>query len=73
MRERNYRRIPGRLLLAQRTVDNVVAVDRKMIGKVFHVLRWTLKELERAIAASQQVVHRSVPSHHQRHKDPVAW
>ena len=73
VREHSYRRTPARRMLVQWTIDTVVAVDRKMIGKVFHVLRWTSKELERAIAASQQVVHRSVPSHHQRHKDPVAW
>ena len=35
----------------QRYFDNVVAVDRAMIAKVFHVLKWMLSELERTIAA----------------------
>jgi hypothetical protein len=38
-------------VLVQRYLDNVVAVDRKMIARVFHVLKWTPAELERAIAA----------------------
>ena len=36
-------------MLVQRTVDNVIAVDRKMIGEVFHVLRWTSRDLDRAV------------------------
>lgn len=41
---------------AQRTLvlqylDNVVAAERKMIGKVFHVLKWTAGELDRTIGA----------------------
>ena len=40
----------ARRVLVQRYIDNVVATDRKMIGKVFHVLKWTSRELERAIA-----------------------
>jgi len=34
-----------------RYLDNVVAADRKMVTKVFHVLKWTPAELERTIAA----------------------
>ena len=41
----------ARRVLVQRYIDNVVAVDRKMIAKVFHVLKWTPKELDRTIAA----------------------
>jgi hypothetical protein len=36
-------------VLVQRCLDNVVATDRKMIGKVFHVLKWTSRELDRTI------------------------
>jgi hypothetical protein len=48
---RPIKRTEARRVLVQRYLDNVVATDRKMIGKVFHVLRWTKRELGRAIAA----------------------
>jgi hypothetical protein len=35
----------------QRYLDNVVAADRKMIAKVFHVLKWTSRELDRILVA----------------------
>ena len=38
-------------MLVQRYLDNVVAADRKRIGKVFHVLKRTSRELEWTIAA----------------------
>jgi hypothetical protein len=41
----------ARRVLVQRYLDNVVAVDRAMIAKVFHVLKWTPEELDRTIAA----------------------
>lgn len=41
----------ARRTLVSRYLDNVVAADRKMVAKVFHVLRWTPAELERTIAA----------------------
>jgi len=41
-------------VLVQRYLDNVVAADRRMIGKVFHIFRWTPRELERTIAALQE-------------------
>jgi len=44
-------RAEARRVLVQRYLDNVVAADHKMIAKVFHVLKWTSKELERTIAA----------------------
>jgi hypothetical protein len=37
--------------LVQRYLDNVVAADRAMIARVFHVLKWTPTELDRTIAA----------------------
>jgi hypothetical protein len=37
-----------------RYIDNVVATDRKMIGKVFHVLKWTSRELDRTITELQK-------------------
>lgn len=41
----------ARRALVLRYLDNVVAADRKMVAKVFHVLKWTPAELERTIAA----------------------
>ena len=37
--------------LVRRYLENVVAADRAMVKGVFHVLKWTPAELERAIAA----------------------
>ena len=48
---RGIMRSEVRRALVQRYIDNVVAVDRKMISKVFHVLRWMSRELERTITA----------------------
>jgi hypothetical protein len=48
---RAIKRSEARRVLVQRYIDNVVATDRKMIAKVFHVLKWTSRELERTIAA----------------------
>jgi hypothetical protein len=48
---RGIKRGEARRVLAQRYIDNVVATDRKMIGKVFHVLKWTSRELDCTIAA----------------------
>jgi len=47
---RGIKRSEARRALVQRYIDNVVATDRKMIAKVFHVLKWTSKELDRTIA-----------------------
>jgi hypothetical protein len=47
---RSIKRGEARRHLVQRHVDNVVAADRKMIAKVFHVLRWTSREMDRTIA-----------------------
>ena len=46
---RGIKRSEARRVLVQRYIDNVVATDRKMVGKVFHVLKWTPKELERTL------------------------
>ena len=48
---RGIKRSEARQVLVQRYLDNVVATDRKMIAKVFHVLKWTSRELDRTIAA----------------------
>jgi hypothetical protein len=37
--------------LVSRYLDNVVAADRRMIAKVFHILKWTPAELDRGITA----------------------
>jgi len=34
-----------------RYLDNVVAAERKMIAKVFHIFKWTPRELDCTIAA----------------------
>jgi hypothetical protein len=44
------KRSEARRVLVSRYLDNVIAIDRKMIAKVFHVLRWTPRELDRTIA-----------------------
>jgi hypothetical protein len=46
---RGIKRSEARRMLVQRYMDNVVATDRKMIAKVFHVLKWTSRELDRTI------------------------
>jgi hypothetical protein len=43
-------RAEARRALVSRYIDNVVAADRKMVAKMFHVLRWTPTELNRTIA-----------------------
>ena len=42
---RNIKRSEARGTLLRRYLDNVVAADRKMVAKVFHVLRWTPTEI----------------------------
>ena len=51
---RQITRSQARWALVSHYLDNVVAADRKMIGKVFHVLKWTPTELDRTIAALLQ-------------------
>jgi hypothetical protein len=46
---RGIKRSEARRVLVLRYLDNVVATDRKMIAKVFHVLKWTSRELDRTI------------------------
>jgi hypothetical protein len=50
-RARAIKRSEARRVLVQRYLDNVVAAGRRMIGKVFHVLRWTKRDLDCTIAA----------------------
>ncbi len=47
---RQIKRSEARRALILRYLDNVVAAERKMIGQIFHVLRWTSAEIERTIA-----------------------
>jgi len=47
---RTIGRADARQTLVRRYMENVVAADEKMIGKVFHVLKWTRSELARTIA-----------------------
>ena len=49
-RARPIKRIEARRAVVLRYLENVAVADRKMIGKVFHVLRWTKRELDRTIA-----------------------
>lgn len=46
---RQISRAEARRVLVLRYLDNVVAADRKMIGKVFYVLKWMPAELNRTI------------------------
>jgi hypothetical protein len=48
---RSIGRGEARRVLVRRYLDNVVAADRGMVAKVFHVMKWTKRELERAIEA----------------------
>jgi hypothetical protein len=49
-RARHIKRSEARRTLVLRYLDNVVAADRKMIEKVFHVHKWTSRELDRTLA-----------------------
>ncbi|HDQ73189.1 MAG TPA: hypothetical protein ENN19_14015 [Chloroflexi bacterium] len=46
---RSIKRSEARRILLQRYLENVVAADRKMVAKAFHVLKWTPKELEHTL------------------------
>jgi hypothetical protein len=48
---RAIRRSEARVVLVSQYVDNVVAIDRRMVRRVFHVLDWTPAEWERTFAA----------------------
>jgi hypothetical protein len=50
---RPIKRSEARRALVLRYLDNVVAAERRMVEKVFHVFKWTSTELERTIAALQ--------------------
>ncbi len=47
---RNIKRNEARHTLLPRYLDSVVAADRAMVAKVFHVFRWTPTELNRTVA-----------------------
>ncbi|MBN1953654.1 MAG: hypothetical protein JW900_01280 [Anaerolineae bacterium] len=48
---RHISRATARKTLVQRYLDNVVAIDRGMAARLFHVMGWTPRELDRTIAA----------------------
>ncbi len=48
---RQISRSAGRRRLISQYVDSVVAADREMVRKVFHVLGWTPTELDRTVAS----------------------
>ena len=47
---RAIKRSEARCTLVTRYLDGVIAADKKMLQKVFHVLNWTQSELDRTIA-----------------------
>ena len=51
---RPIKRSEARRTLVLRYLDNVVAAERRMVEKVFHVLKWTSSELDRTLAALQE-------------------
>ena len=58
-RARPIKRSQARRTLVLQYLDNVVAADQAMIRKVFHVLDWTPKELDRTIDAllGEGIIH----------------
>lgn len=50
-RARPIQRSEARRRLVQRYLDNVVAAERGMVSKMFHVMRWTKREMERTLDA----------------------
>jgi len=53
-RARRIKRSEARRTLVSQYLSNVVATDRKMIAKVFHILKWTPPELDRTITTLLQ-------------------
>jgi len=51
---RQIRQSEARQTLVARYIDNVVAMDRDMIRRVFHVLNWSRTELDRTLASLLQ-------------------
>jgi hypothetical protein len=72
---RGIKRGEARRVLVQRYLDNVVAADRKMIAKVFHVLKWTSRELDRTIAAllEEGAIQEVQMGNHQNSELPSSW
>jgi hypothetical protein len=72
---RAIKRGEARRVLVQRYLDNVVAADRKMIAKVFHVLKWTSRELDRTIAAllEEGAIQEVQMGNHQNSELPSSW
>jgi len=51
---RSIKRSEAQRALVLQYLDSVVAADRQMIEKVFHVFKWTATEVDRTIAALQE-------------------
>ncbi|NIN64863.1 MAG: hypothetical protein GTO63_09210 [Anaerolineae bacterium] len=45
------KRSEARRMLVSRYLDDVIAADREMINRIFHVMRWTSTEVQRTIGA----------------------
>ncbi len=53
-RARPIARADARQTLIRHYVDNSVAVSRQQVAQLFHVLKWTPRELDRALAALEE-------------------
>ena len=70
---RPVKRSEARRTLLLRYLDNVIATDRSMIRRVFHVLNWTEEELDRTIRALiQEGVVRKVRVEGTEHSELVS-
>jgi hypothetical protein len=55
------KRSEARRTLVSRYLDDVIAADRKMINRIFHVMKWTPAEMQRTIASllDEEVIRES--------------
>jgi hypothetical protein len=55
------KRSEARRMLVSRYLDDVIAADRKMINRIFHVMKWTPAEMQRTIASllDEEVIRES--------------
>jgi hypothetical protein len=51
LQAREIQRSQARRMLVTRYLENVIAAERSMLERVFHVLRWTKRELDATLAA----------------------
>jgi len=45
-RAKSIGRSEAQAILIQHYIDNAVAVERRMVHKIFHTLKWTPREIE---------------------------